>query len=345
MPQAKRAALNRGPEPGRAVAIVALLYLALVFAAPSARAADRVVFYPDWFPGPQFAGVYVALDAGYFTAAGLEVEISPFAFGRKTPELIDASPGVGGVGAIEGYIFLQQRAGGAPLMALAAMLQESPAGFMSLEPVRLAGARDFAGRRIGVHKFADPLFRWFVRRAGLPLEQTTMVFTDGDITRLTRGELDAMQGYAPEEFVRLQEATGSRAHFLSFRELGFDSYSEILFTTQAQLARHADRLRRFQTAVLRGWERTLADPAVAMTATQHRLNAPADARYLTACFTALRPFISPANQSPLAPMSAEKWRRMQDSAVAMGLMARAEPPEKFVASLNAAAVPELPPRP
>jgi len=322
----------------RARTVRSLTLLLACLAPLCAPASERVTFYPDWFPGPQFAGLYVALDTGLFAEAGLTVELSTFAFGRNVPALIDATPAVCGLGAIEGYIFLQQRARGQPLVALAAMFQESPAGFMAVAPTPLATARDFAGRRIGVHKFADPLFRWFVRRAGLDATAATMVFTDDDVGRLTRGEFAVMQGYATEEFIRLRAVVGDRARFLSFRELGFDSYSEIVFTTVPQLARHSGTLRRFQLAVRRGWERAFADPALAVAAIQRHLpttaTAPApDAAHLQASLTALRAFVTPAAAPPLAPMSPDKWRRMQEIAVEMGLISRAEPPEDFLVKL------------
>lgn len=295
-----------------------------------APAAESVVFYPDWFAGPQFAGVYVAQDENLFARAGLAVEISAFRFGRKTPDLIDAAPAVCGIGAIEGYIFLQQRARASPLIALAAMFAESPAGFMAIGPTPLAGARDFAGRRVGVHPFADPLFRWFVRRAGLADDAATMVFTDGDTGRLERGELDVMQGYATEEFVGLRQRVGERARFLSFRELGFDSYSEILFTTTAQSQRHATTLARFVDCVRAGWGRALADPAVALASVRRRLTEPPDDRALRARLAALAPYVTPQNLPPLAPISREKWQRMQGIALEMEIVSRLEPVENFL---------------
>ncbi|MBC7366687.1 MAG: ABC transporter substrate-binding protein [Undibacterium sp.] len=91
-----------------------------------------VTYYADWFPGAQFAGVYVAIERGYYRDAGLDVTLVPFAYGQKTTALLDAQPETCGVATSEGYIFLQKRAAGADLKALGAVLQRAPAGFMSL---------------------------------------------------------------------------------------------------------------------------------------------------------------------------------------------------------------------
>jgi NitT/TauT family transport system substrate-binding protein len=234
------------------------------------------------------------------------------------------------LGSIEGYIFLEQRAGGADLRALGAMLQESPAGFMSLPAAGIASARDFAGRRIGVHKFADPLFHWFLRRAGLGDGDATLVPSGNDLGPLLRGEVDALQGYASEEFVRLRKQTGGRARFLSFRELGFDSYSEILYTTAPQLDQHGAALRAFLTAAQRGWAHALDHPDDAVAALRTRLGPDFDESLQRAELAALDPFVRTTGGPPLAPMLAEKWRRMQAACVEMGFLSKSEPVENFL---------------
>jgi ABC-type nitrate/sulfonate/bicarbonate transport system substrate-binding protein len=243
--------------------------LAIAGGAPAA-AAEKVVFHADWFTGPQFAGLYVAEDRGFFRAAGLEVEFVPFKFGLKPTAGIAASSTCA-LGAIEGYIFLQQRAAGSDVHALAAMLQESPAGFMSLPPAGIASARDFAGKRIGVHAYADPLYHWFLRRTGVPESAVTLVPAGNDLGLLTKGDVQALQGYATEEFVRLRQLTGGQARFLPFRELGFDSYSEILYTTAPQLERHRAAIDAFVAAARRGWAQAFAHPDDALASLRARL--------------------------------------------------------------------------
>src|SRR5258708_15915593 len=130
------------------------LVLVFLFAGVGfARAPDRVVYYFDWFPGPQFIGLFAAQQQGFFKEENLQVETVPFAFGQNAAKIIsDADSATCALGTIEGYIFLQRRAAGFDLKAMAATLQESPAGSMSLKKSGIGSARDFAGHRIGVHK-------------------------------------------------------------------------------------------------------------------------------------------------------------------------------------------------
>lgn len=306
---------------------ISLLVLAFSLATSRhASAASPVTFYPDWFPGAQFAGIYLALDRGYYRDVGLDVTLVPFAYGQKTAALIDAAPATCGVALSEGYIFLQKRAAGADLKALGAILQRAPAGFLSLRAADITSARDFSGKTIGIHKFADPLHRWFLKRAGVSEMAAPLRFVGDDLAPLLSGELGAMQGFATEEFVKLRQKIGDEARFLSFTELGFDSYSQVVYTTAPQVVRHRETLRRFIAATRRGWVAALAEPAAALAALRTRLDpATYDPAFQAACLTALRDYIAPNGQAPLAPLDPEKIARLQAVCVEIGLLRQIEP--------------------
>jgi ABC-type nitrate/sulfonate/bicarbonate transport system substrate-binding protein len=289
-----------------------------------------LTFYPDWFPSAQFAGIYVAVDRGFYREAGLDFSVQPFALGRKMGEGMDADPDRATVGTMEGYIFLQARARGADLVAYTAVLRESPAGFLSLRDRAISSARDFAGRRIGVHKYADPLYRWFLQRAGVPESAATMVFVGDDLDLLIGRKVDAMQGYAVDEGVRLQRRVGAAARFLSFRDLGFDSYSQVIYATAAETRRHARLIGVFIEATRRGWRYALAHPAAAVDSVMTRLKPGADRLLQRSMLEALRPYVAPAGAVPLGPMDVDKWMRMQLACVEMGLLPRAEQPVDFL---------------
>jgi ABC-type nitrate/sulfonate/bicarbonate transport system substrate-binding protein len=289
-----------------------------------------LTFYPDWFPSAQFAGVYVAVDRGFYREAGLDFTLQPFALGRKIAEGMDADPDRATVGTMEGYIFLQARARGADLVAYTAVLRESPAGFLSRLDRRISSARDFAGRRIGVHKYAEPLYRWFLHRAGVPESAATMVPVGDDLDLLIEGRIDAIQGYAVDEAVRLQRRLGAPPAFVSFRDLGFDSYSQVIYATAVETRRHARLIAVFIEATRRGWRYALAHPDAAVDRVIARLKPGSDRSLQRAMLVALGPYVAPAGGGPLGPMDVDKWMRMQLACVEMGLLPRAERPVDFL---------------
>lgn len=296
-----------------------------------ASAAEELTYFQDWFPGPQFAGISVAVDHGFYRGAGLDLSIHPFAFGQNVPVLMDADLRRAAIGTMEGYILLQKRAKGADLRVLNAVLRESPAGYMSLPGRSVASARDFAGRRVGVHKYGDALYHLFIRRAGLSETQATMIFVDDDIGRLERGEVDLMQGYAVEELVKLRRSVGAGAGFVSFRELGFDAYSQVIFATGAQLQAHPRELGAFVGATRRGWVYAIAHPDEAVDSVMARMPQGGDRQLVRQMFLATVPFVAPRGAAPLGPMDSAKWHAMSAACIEMGLIPRAEDPGLFIA--------------
>jgi NitT/TauT family transport system substrate-binding protein len=311
--------------------------LVLLSASLRAAASEPLTFYPDWFPGTQFAGVYVALDRGIYRDAGLDVSLVPFAYGQKAAQLIAAHPDVTGVATVEGYIFLQKRAAGDDLLALGAMLQQGPAGYMSLRQSGIKTLADFSGKTIGVHKFADPLYHWFLQRAGLPESSAKMVFVGNDLDQLTRGDVDVMQGFATEEFVQLKKIVGTDARFLSFADLGFDSYSQIVVTNSAQVKTHADALRRFLAATRQGWQRAFDHPDEAVAAVHARVGPDCDDAFQRDALTALRDYICPHGIAPMPPLDPAKLKKLEETCIAIGFLKSAEPVEKFLVTLEAPA--------
>lgn len=281
---------------------------------------ESVVFNQGWFPSAQFAGIYMALDEGLYAAAGLEVSITPFAYGRDSTAELNRDPTVCTVGSIEGYILLQKLDRGDDLIALSPMLRESPAGAMSLARTGIRSPADFAHRPIGVHAYADELFKWFAHRAGVTDDQLQIVRVDDDLAPLLSGQVDAMQGYASEEYVRLQRAAApAPTHFLSFAAMGFPSYSEMLYTTRTQVEEHASTIARFVAATRAGWHRVFADPELAGAAVARQIGPTAELDHIAAALIALRPFVLDAAGHAMPPMQAEKWRSLQTASKEMGL--------------------------
>lgn len=310
--------------------------LALALLLPSlAGASQGLTYFQDWFPGAQYAGLYVAIDRGFYREAGLDLAVHPFAFGQDAPAMMDADPRLPAVGTMEGYILLQKRAKGGDLRVLNAVLRESPAGYMSMPGRSVASAREFAGKRIGVHRYGDPLYRLFLKRAGVAASAATMVFVDDDIGRLERGEVDLMQGYAIEEGVKLRRSVGPGAGFISFRELGFDAYSQVIFATARQMRDHGPELRAFVDATRRGWAYAASHPDEAVTSVLARMPPGTEVRLEREMLVATLPFVSPSGARPLGPMDAAKWRAMSQACVEMGLIASPEDPALFLAPAGA----------
>ncbi|WP_421870121.1 ABC transporter substrate-binding protein [Motiliproteus sp.] len=110
------------------------------------QASDQVTLQLRWVHQFQFAGYYAALEKGYYADEGLSVEIRAAGPNRPTPlEAVvegNAHYGVGNSGLVAAYHK------GAPVVALAAILQRSPSVWLSLKSENLNTPLELARHRL-----------------------------------------------------------------------------------------------------------------------------------------------------------------------------------------------------
>ena len=221
-----------------------------------ARAEDEpvpITVQLDWNPGVQFAGLLVAQERGWYREAGLAVMIRANAFKRPFEEVVAEDDHT--VGTSEARTLVRARTRGVPIRAVATMFQASPVVLISLQGRGLRTVADFAGKTVGVHRpeDADTLRVVF---GEVPFTPRRVGF---DFKELLAGEVDAAPGYLMDEPLRLAQ-NGTEVNVLPLAEHGWTDYAQVLFVSEAFLAKNPAALERFLVATFRGWREALAHP-------------------------------------------------------------------------------------
>jgi NitT/TauT family transport system substrate-binding protein len=125
-----------------------MLFIVMALATISTSAQDSMVrqtFFMTFVPNVQFAPVYVALEKGYFTDAGIEIEIE---HGDETlgVDLIAANERQ--FGLISGEEVIKARANGRPVVYVYEWFQKYPVGIVAADGV--ATVADLNGKRVGI---------------------------------------------------------------------------------------------------------------------------------------------------------------------------------------------------
>ncbi|QOT00040.1 ABC transporter substrate-binding protein [Brevibacterium sp. JNUCC-42] len=111
---------------------------------PPAKTPSKVVL--DWTPNTNHTGLYVALEKGYFTEQGLDMEIvQPGMNGADTMVATGEIPF--GVSYQEGVT--QARTQNVPIVSLAAVIQHNTSGFASPVSKNILSPKDFEGKTYG----------------------------------------------------------------------------------------------------------------------------------------------------------------------------------------------------
>ncbi len=248
----------------RAAAVAAACVAAAVPAGcGSARPRPRqVTLILDFTPNAVHAGIYRALAAGYYRAAGIALEIVQPTSTQETLKLIDAGRAQFGLADGSDVASLIARRGDARVAM--AIVARPVGGLIALRSEHLGSPAGLAGRTVGVTGVPSDLavLDTELRHAGVDPARVRVADVGFDGAQaLLAGRIAAFTGFVPDDGVALAVG-GHPIEAFPLDRWGGPAYPGLVaFTTASLLASDPGLVRRFVAATLHGYRDTLADPS------------------------------------------------------------------------------------
>ncbi len=231
------------------------LWITLTCLSP-ALALDKVTLQLKWHHQFQFAGYYAAKELGYFNEAGLDVTLDP-AINDVNPINHVLNGGAQyGVGSSD---LLLIRNSGKPVVVLAVIFQHSPYVLLAMQRNGIESVHDLIGKKVMIDPYATEIIA-YLKKSSVPLERLIQIKSNSYAADdLISGKADAYAGYSTNDPWYLNKAG---VKYLTFtpRAEGIDFYGDNLFTTEAEIKKHPDRVQAFLEASLKGWRYALKHP-------------------------------------------------------------------------------------
>ncbi len=237
--------------------LLAAFGAAVAWAEPAAQAGTRVSVQLNWKHQFEFAAFYAAQEQGYYRQAGLNVTLLEGGPGIDTVKEVTEGRAAFGVGT-SGLVVERYR--GAPVVALATLLQHSPIGLLALRGMNLQSVHDLANKPIAVDPHNRDEIEAFLRASGIPAESINLVEqTDWTLASLNQGREAAKSIYLSNEpfLIRGQE---HKYLVLTPRSAGIDLFGNMLFCTQTMLGANPQTVAAFREATLKGLIYALDSP-------------------------------------------------------------------------------------
>ena len=218
-----------------------------------------------WITNVEYAGLWIAIDKGYFREEGLDVKAIPGGPNAPAP-LVTVAAGKAEIGYANWFPFLDAVGKGNDFVLIGHTFPVSPLGILSLaakpirKPADIVGAKILAQgptERTGIEAVLAlnklPKDVQFVP-AGFSPEPLLSKQGDGYTAFLTNQAitLEGMGLVRDKDF-----------YFASFDELGFHTYASGLFTSREMLQKDRARVIAFMRGLTRGWQENEKDPALA----------------------------------------------------------------------------------
>jgi NitT/TauT family transport system substrate-binding protein len=245
---------------GRKIAMITILMIANILRNAAFGATTQTslrLLYPS-FAG-SWATAWIAKEAGYFSAEGLDVELIRVGGStRMVAALLGGSAPIIQAGAIAAFT---ANAAGAEVVIIGSTGAVSP--FRLIARPEIKQASDLKGKKAGITTFgstSDQVVRIALKQFGLEPNKDVTLLTFGAqpevFAALQHGAIQA----APLSYPLYPKAMKSgMRELVKFADLGVEDINGTVITTRAFVAQQRDTALRFMRAFTRGMQRYRMD--------------------------------------------------------------------------------------
>ncbi len=275
---------------------------------------EPVTLQLKWKHQFQFAGYYAALAQGYYREAGLNVKIVEAQEDHDPVTAVVRGDADFGVGAAN---LVLRRANGEPVVALAVIFQHSPQMLLARRGPDLNHIHNLSGKRVHIEPGSTELLA-YLQREGITPAPLSIVPSNLDVAALIAGQTDAISAYVTDQPFAARQA-GLDYLIFTPRAAGIDFYGDNLFTTEAQLQAHPQRVKAFVAASLRGWRYAMAHPEEIIELILSQYSQRHSREHLRYEAEQMQHLILP-DLVELGYMNPDRWRHMADTYIEQGLL-------------------------
>ncbi|MDQ5895893.1 MAG: transporter substrate-binding protein [Actinomycetota bacterium] len=249
----------------------------------------------DFIPGAVHAGIYEAMQKGYYEENGINLKIIEPTSTADTLKLIDA--GKADFGIADGIDLATQIADGREAQGIMAIAQRPPGGLITLEEDGITDPKMLEGETVGVTGVPsdNAILNTIIADAGGNVDDVDVVTIGfNGVQSLEAGKVKAFTGFIPADGVQV-EADGYKTRNFPLDEYGGPSYPGlVVFSTESMIGEDPDLMKGFVDATVKGYQDALADPAAAIDALISQTQG-IDKELATESFDAWIPLFGPAD--------------------------------------------------
>lgn len=261
----------------------------------------------NWFAQPEHGGNYAALVEGMYEEEGLEMEIEPGGPEISATQIV--ASGDADFGYTSGEDLVIARDEGIPLVAIGAIFQESPYVLISHEG-QVDSFEDLQDKTVFT---ATAVGYWEYIKEEYELDGVEERAYTGSLAEFVDDENAVTQGYMTSEPYSLDEQDVD-IDYLKVSDSGFESYGNVIFTTEDMIENEPEKVQAFMNATVAGWEHYRDTPDETNTYLQEQ-NPDLTEEKMEYSKEAMDEIVygGDAEENGFGYMEADNWQSLQDN--------------------------------
>ena len=268
-----------------------------------------------WFYAGTMAGWFAGKELGFFSHAGLDVNITPGGPENSAIKLVAAGTDSFGVAGADEVLMARDK--GIPIVAIAVLFKDSPICFISKADSKITTPSQWTGKTVEVSYGgnAELQYRALITKFGVKdVKEVPYAFS---LIPFIEGKVDVSVAYRMDQVVTL-ERRGIQLNIITPKEYGINPYGDVIITTEKMLRENPEMVCRFVEAVVKSFQWSIEHPQDAVAALVK--NAPdlkiADELEV---WKATIPFlIVDGGIDKVGVMEAKRWQETLDSLIEFG---------------------------
>jgi diguanylate cyclase (GGDEF)-like protein/PAS domain S-box-containing protein len=229
--------------------VLILIFISLLLSANSNK---KITLQLNWLNQFQFAGYYIAKEKGFYNEVGIDLDIKEFTSNTDLIEMIKTKKADFAIGSSS---LLIDRINGADIVALGAILQESPLVLLVKKDSNVNSIKDLKNKKIMITNDAANSASILAMLSANGLRESDFIRQEHsfNIDDLINGNTDAMASYMSNEPILLKDKNIEYKIFHP-KDFGFDFYNDILFTSSIFIKNNPKLTKDFYDATIKGWK-------------------------------------------------------------------------------------------
>jgi NitT/TauT family transport system substrate-binding protein len=229
-----------------------------------ADAADKVTFALQWIPNGNHFGAFAAKEEGFYSDAGLDVDIQRGFGSGDTAKRV--ATGNADVGIADAGSVILGRSNGEKVKFVATFYEKSPDVIFYIRGTGIEKPKDLEGKTIGgaAGEAGEKLIPLFAEKAGFDASKLSVInmAPSAKYASLVAKTVDSLIGFVNEAppVEAAAKKTGMQVGRFVFADFGIDYYSLGIIASDKTIAERPDVLKRFVAATMKGYVWAIKNP-------------------------------------------------------------------------------------